>query len=229
VSPSLLVVASFLTELLAMTAKPVGASAIKVMVVDDHPLMRVGIASVIRDEADMAVVAEAGNGNEALESFEKYLPDVTLMDLQMPGLDGVGATIAIRARWPEACIVILTTHRGDIQILRALQAGACGYLLKSMIRNDLPSAIRSAHGGERRIPPEVAAELAAHVTDDVLSVRELEVLRCVAAGHSNRVVAAQLQVSEETVKSHMKNVMSKLSARDRTHAVLIALKRGIIT
>lgn len=212
-----------------MNVHAIRGGVIKVMVVDDHPLMRVGIASVIQDEPDMVVVAEAASGSAALQAYQTFLPDITLMDLQMPGMDGLEATVAIRKQWPDARIVILTTHRGDVQILRTLQAGASGYLLKSMIRSDLLAAIRSVHAGDRRIPAEVAAELAAHVTDDLLSSRELEVLRCVAAGNTNRVIAAMLQVSEETVKSHVKNVMSKLSARDRTHAVLIALKRGIIS
>ena len=201
---------------------------IKVLVVDDHPLMREGIAAVIQREADMLLVAEASNGREAIERFAEHRPDVTLMDLQMPEMDGVAATAAIRARWSDARIVMLTTYGGDTQAFRALQAGASGYLLKSMIRSELLSAIRSVHAGERRIPREVAAELAAHVTDDVLSPRELDVLKRVAAGNSNRRVASELAVTEETVKSHMKNIMTKLSARDRTHAVMIALKRGII-
>lgn len=201
---------------------------IKVLVVDDHPLMREGIAAVIQREADMLLVAEASNGREAIERFAEHRPDVTLMDLQMPEVDGVAATIAIRARWSDARIVMLTTYRGDTQALRALQAGASGYLLKSMIRSELLAAIRSVHAGERWIPREVAAELAAHVTDDVLSPREIDVLKRVAAGNSNRRVASELAVTEETVKSHMKNIMTKLSARDRTHAVMIALKRGII-
>ncbi len=205
------------------TGKP-----IKILVVDDHPLMREGIGAVIQGESDMVLVAEASNGREAIERFAEHRPDVTLMDLQMPEMDGVAATIAIRSQWSDARIVMLTTYRGDAQALRSLQAGASGYLLKSMIRSDLLAAIRSVHAGERRIPKEVAAELAAHVTDDALSARELDVLKRVAAGNSNRRVAAQLAVTEETVKSHMKNIMNKLSARDRTHAVMIALKRGII-
>jgi DNA-binding NarL/FixJ family response regulator len=201
---------------------------IRLLVVDDHPLMREGIAAVIQGEADMVIIAESGNGRDAIASFREHRPDVTLMDLQMPDMDGVAATAAIRAEWSDARIVMLTTYRGDAQALRSLQAGASGYLLKNMIRKELLDAIRSVHAGERPISREVAAELAAHVTDDVLSVRELDVLRRVAAGNSNRRVADQLGVSEETVKSHMKNCMNKLSARDRTHAVTIALKRGII-
>lgn len=201
---------------------------IKVLVVDDHPLMREGITAVIEREPGLRVVAEAGNGREAIERFDEHRPDITLMDLQMPEVDGVAATQAIRARWSGARIVMLTTYRGDTQARRALQAGASGYLLKSMIRHELLAAIRSVHAGERWIPREVAAELAAHVTDDPLSARELDVLKQVAAGNSNRRVAGELGVTEDTVKSHMKSIMSKLSARDRTHAVMISLKRGII-
>jgi DNA-binding NarL/FixJ family response regulator len=199
-----------------------------VLIVDDHPLLREGIAAVIRDEPDIVLVAQASNGREAVEFFRTHRPDVTLMDLQMPEMDGVAATVAIRAEWPHARIVMLTTYGGDAQATRALKAGASGYLLKSMIRKDLLEAIRCVHAGQRRIPHEIAAELAAHITDDALTQRELEVLKHVAGGKSNRGVAAQLAVSEDTVKAHMKNIMSKLGANDRTHAVTIALKRGII-
>ena len=201
---------------------------IRVLIVDDHPLLREGLAAVIQGEPDMLLVGEASTGVEAVECFRRLRPDVTLMDLQMPEMDGVAATAAIRMERSDARIVMLTTYRGDAQALRALKAGASGYLLKSMIRTDLLVAIRSVHAGHRHIPREVAAELAAHVTDDALSPRELEVLQCVAAGNSNRRVATQLALSEDTVKAHMKNIMSKLGANDRTHAVTIALKRGII-
>jgi DNA-binding NarL/FixJ family response regulator len=207
---------------------PVPGRPIRLLIVDDHPLLRKGIAAVIGNEADMELAAEASNGLEAIDRFREFRPDVTLMDLQMPELDGVAAAIAIRTEFSEARIVMLTTYHGDAQALRALKAGASGYLLKNMIGTDLIGAIRSVHSGHRHIPHEVAAELAAHVTDDDLSPRELEVLKRVAAGNSNRLIADQLALSEDTIKSHMKSIMSKLSANDRTHAVTIALKRGII-
>jgi DNA-binding NarL/FixJ family response regulator len=205
-----------------------GAGQITVLIADDHMLLREGIAAVIQGENDMTVVAEAGNGREALERYREYRPDVTLMDLLMPQMDGLAAIEAIRGEFPEARIVILTTYRGDAQALRALKAGAAGYLLKSLVRTELLESIRAVHAGRRRIPPEIAAELAEHAADEALSDRELRVLTCVAAGNSNREVAEQLSVCEETVKAHMKNVLSKLRAKDRTHAVTIALKRGII-
>jgi DNA-binding NarL/FixJ family response regulator len=207
---------------------PTRSQPITVLIVDDHPLLREGIAAVIQGEADMAVVAQACNGHEAIEAYRRHQPNVTLMDLLMPEMDGVAATTAIRAESPTARIVMLTTYSGDAQALRALKAGASGYLLKSLIRTDLLDAIRCVHAGQRRIPREVADGLAEHVHDDALSARELDVLRRVAGGNSNRRVAAQLGISEDTVKAHMKNILSKLDANDRTHAVTIALKRGII-
>jgi len=201
---------------------------ITVLVADDHPLMREGIATVINAEQDMVVVAEAADGIEAVRLQEQVTPDVVLMDVQMPEMDGIAACIAIRARKADARIIMLSTFRGDVQVLRSVQAGAIGYLLKSKIRFDLPTAIRTVYQGRKYIPVEVAMELAAHVTDETLSAREVDVLRRVAEGHSNRRVAAQLHVTEQTVKSHMKNLMTKLSARDRTHAVMIAIRRGII-
>ena len=201
---------------------------ITVLIVDDHPLLREGLAAVIQGERDMRIVAEASNGIEAIECFRRHRPQVTLMDLQMPEMDGVAATTAIRAEWPSALIVMLTTYRGDVQALRALKAGACGYLLKSMVRTNLLDAIRSVYAGRRYIPREIASELAAHVTDESLSAREIEVLQRIAAGSSNKAIAAQLSLSEDTVKSHIRNIMGKLSANDRTHAVTIAIRRGII-
>jgi DNA-binding NarL/FixJ family response regulator len=201
---------------------------ISVLIVDDHPLLREGIAAVIDGQPDMQVVAEAGTGQEAIALFCKHLPDVTLMDLGMPVMDGVEAIIAIRAQHPQARIVILTTYGGDAKALRALKAGASGYLLKSLIGTDLLDAIRSVHAGLRSVPREVAAELAQHVGEELLTERELQVLRQVAGGNSNRRAATHLGISEETVKAHMKNILGKLSANDRTHAVTIALKRGII-
>jgi DNA-binding NarL/FixJ family response regulator len=201
---------------------------IRILIADDHPLLREGMSSVIQSEKDLLLVGEASNGREAIELYRQHRPDVTLMDLRMPDIDGVEATSAIRAQWSDARIVILTTYKGDAQALRALKAGASGYLLKSTIRTTLLDAIHSVMAGHRFIPPEIAAELAAHVTDDALSPRELEVLKHVAAGNSNRRVAVQLALSEDTVKAHMKSIMSKLAANDRTHAVTIAVKRGII-
>jgi DNA-binding NarL/FixJ family response regulator len=200
----------------------------RLLIADDHPLLREGIAAVLANEKDMQLVGEASNGREAIDRFRELRPDITLMDLQMPVMDGVAATLAIRAEFADARIVMLTTYRGDAQALSALKAGASGYLLKSMIGTDLVEAIRSVHSGHRHIPREIAAELAAHVTDDSLSPRELQVLKRVAAGNSNRLIADQLALSEDTIKAHMKSIMSKLSANDRTHAVTIALKRGII-
>jgi DNA-binding NarL/FixJ family response regulator len=211
-----------------MSSEASVAKPISVMIADDHPLLREGIAAVIQGESDMVVIAEASNGLEAVDRYRVHRPDVTLMDLLMPRMDGLAAIVAIRSEFPEARIVILTTYRGDAQALRALKAGAAGYLLKSLIRTELLEAIRLVHAGRRRIPPEIAAELAEHAADDALSERELAVLKCVAAGNSNRQVAMQLSVTEETVKAHMKNILSKLGANDRTHAVTIALRRGII-
>jgi two-component system, NarL family, response regulator len=201
---------------------------IRVLVVDDHPLLRGGIAAVLDGDPDFVLVAEAGSGREAIDAFRSHHPDVTLMDLQMADMDGIAATTAIREENPEARILILTTYGGDGHAVRALKAGASGYLLKSMIRKDLPDAIRAVHSGRRRIPAEVAEALASHFTDDSLSPRELDVLQRIAKGNSNRRVATQLSISEDTVKTHMKNIMSKLGANDRTHAVMIALKRGMI-
>ncbi len=196
--------------------------------VDDHPLLREGIAAVIEGQPDLEVVGEATNGREAVEQFRARKPDIVLMDLQMPVMGGIEAISAIRSEFPNARIVVLTTYKGDTQALRAFKAGASGYLLKSMLRKELLDTIRSVHAGHRRIPPEIANEIAEHHTDDALSQREIEVLQRVAAGGANKIIAGELNISEETVKAHMRSILAKLSANDRTHAVMIALKRGII-
>jgi DNA-binding NarL/FixJ family response regulator len=201
---------------------------VTVLTVDDHPLFRSGIAAVIQGEEDIVLVAEATNGQEAIEAYRTHRPDVTLMDVQMPVMNGIDAIVAIRRGYPAARFVVLTTYRGDAQALRALKAGAMGYLLKNMLREQLIHTIRAVHSGRRCIPPEVASEIAEHVADDGLTDREIEVLRQVAAGTPNKIIAAQLSVSDATVKSHMKSILSKLAANDRTHAVTIAMKRGIL-
>jgi DNA-binding NarL/FixJ family response regulator len=202
---------------------------IRVLVADDHPLMRDGIVSVIDGEPDMTVVAQASNGIEAIECFERFRPDITLMDLQMADMDGVTAIETICGKHRGARILVLTTYKGDAQAVRALSAGACGYLLKSMIRRELLDALRAAHRGRRQIVPEIAAEIGMHALDAPLSVREIEVLKEVSAGRANKQVAAKLDLSEQTVKTHMRSILAKLDAQDRTHAVMIALERGIIT
>jgi DNA-binding NarL/FixJ family response regulator len=183
---------------------------------------------VINAQSDMTVVAEAADGEEAISLYRRHLPDVTLMDLRLPGTNGIDAIAAIRDDFPSARIIVLTTYGGDVQAMRAFRAGAVGYLLKSMLRTELIDTIRSIHAGHRRIPPEIATEMAEHAGDDSLTVREIEVLRYVSAGNSNKIIAAQLNLSEHTVKGHLKNILSKLGANDRTHAVMIAIKRGII-
>jgi DNA-binding NarL/FixJ family response regulator len=180
------------------------------------------------DQRDMVLVGESANGRDAIETFRAHRPDVTLMDLQMPEINGIEAIIAIRREFPSARIVALTTYKGDVRAARAFSAGASGFLLKSAVRKDFLDTIRTVHGGRKRIPPEIAAEIAEHHCDDALTQREIEVLREVAAGNANKIVAAQLSITEETVKTHIKNILSKLGATDRTHAVTIALKRGII-
>jgi len=201
---------------------------IRVLTVDDHQLLREGIAAVIESQADMTLVAQASNGREAVESFRRLRPDVTLMDLRMPDMSGIEAISAIRSAYRDARIVVLTTYAGDAQAAAALKAGAVGYLLKSLVRKELLETIRAVHSGKRRVPPEIATEIAEHVADDALTVREVEVLRRVAAGKSNKLIAAELDIAEGTVKTHMKSILPKLDASDRTHAVMIALKRGIL-
>jgi len=201
---------------------------IRILTVDDHPILRSGIAAELLAEEDIELVGEASNGIEAIASFRALRPDVTLMDLQMPLMNGLDAIVAIRGEFPDARLVVLTTYHGDVQALRALKAGAMGYLLKNMLRAELVDTIRTVFAGNRRIPKEIAAVLAEHVTDDALSEREIEVLRSVAMGSSNKIVASHLGVSEATVKSHLRNILSKLGANDRTHAVTIAIKRGLI-
>lgn len=201
---------------------------IRVMVVDDHPLLREGIAAVLEGEEEIALVAEAANGQEAIERFRAFSPDVTLMDLVLPDISGIEAIKSIRLEFPSARFIVLTTYPGDVQVLRALKAGATGYMLKTTLRTELVDAIRAVHQGRRRIPPEIAKELAEHVADDILTEREIDVLRRVAAGTSNKIIADQLNLTEATVKAHMKNILSKLGANDRTHAVTIALKRGFL-
>jgi DNA-binding NarL/FixJ family response regulator len=201
---------------------------IGVFSVDDHPLLREGIAALVNAESDMKLVAEAANGQEAIEKFRLHRPDVTLMDLQMPTLNGIDAIIGIRSEFPNARIIVLTTYAGDVQVMRALKAGARGYVLKGHVRRELLDTIRAVHAGQKRIPPEVAAELADHATEDGLSSREIGVLRLIASGNANKEIASQLSIAEETVKSHITNILAKLGANDRTHAVTLALKRGII-
>ncbi|MGY3230257.1 DNA-binding NarL/FixJ family response regulator [Luteibacter sp. HA06] len=201
---------------------------IRVLVVDDHPLMRSGIVAVVDRESDMTVVGEVGDGESALARYDALRPDVTLMDLQMPGMGGVETIARLRKRHADAAIVVLTTYKGDVQALKAIRAGAGGYLLKSAVRTELVDTIRSVRGGRPYILPEVAADIAAHLIDETLTERETAVLACVAGGNSNRAVAQELGVTEDTIKAHMSNVLAKLKAQDRTHAVTIAVRRGII-
>ncbi|MGA7918588.1 MAG: response regulator transcription factor [Candidatus Acidiferrales bacterium] len=207
---------------------PSGTKTIRIALVDDHPLLRQGLAALVADQSDMKLVSEASNGLEAIDQFRVNRPDIVLMDLQMPGMNGIDAMIAIRSEFPEARFIVLTTYTGDVQIVRALKAGARAYLLKSLLHRELLETIRTVYAGHKRIPPEVAAKLADHAADDELTPREIEVLRLIATGNANKLVADQLSITEETVKAHVKNILSKLDANDRTHAVTIALKRGII-
>jgi DNA-binding NarL/FixJ family response regulator len=211
-----------------VTEAVMSATRIRVLCVDDHPLVRDGIAYALQSQIDMELVAEATTGQEAIEAFRMHRPDVTLMDLQMPGMSGIEATAEIRKEFPHARIVILTTYAGDIQASRALKLGAVGYLLKGTLRTELLDTIRQVYGGHRHIPPEIASEIANHYGADALSQREIEVLREVSVGSSNKIVADKLFITEDTVKGHMKSILAKLQANDRTHAVMIAVKRGFI-
>jgi len=205
-----------------------GPNFIRILAVDDHPMVREGIAALIATQSDMKLVAEASTGREALDQFRQQRPDLALMDLQLPDMDGVEVTAAICGEFPEARIIVLTTYKGDVKVLRALKAGARAYLLKGLLRKELLEAIRAVHAGQKRIPPEVASVLADHVIDDALTSREIDVLRLIAGGNANKLIANRLSIGEETVKGHVKKILSKLRASDRAHAVTVALKRGII-
>lgn len=202
------------------------AEIISVLIADDHPLLRSGIAAVLTSDPKFSVVAEAGDGDGAIEQYMRFRPDITLMDIQMPGRNGIDATLAIRSVDPQARIIILTTYAGDVQVARGLRAGASGYLLKNLARNELGNYIAAVHAGQRQLAQQAACSLAGNFQQDMLSKRELEVLRCVAEGNSNHRVGERMGLSEDTIKAHMKTIMQKLDARDRTHAVMIALRRG---
>jgi DNA-binding NarL/FixJ family response regulator len=208
-----------------MIASP---NLIRILAVDDHPIFRQGITGLLADQPDMKLVAEACDGREAIQQFRVHHPDVTLMDLQMPQMNGLDAAIAIRGEFPEAKIIVLTTYAGDVQVLRALKAGARAYLLKNLLHKELLETIRAVHAGKKTLSPEASFELAEHATDDALTPGEVEVLRLIASGNANKQIADQLSITEETVKGRVKNILSKLSANDRTHAATIGLKRGII-
>src|ERR1700739_2134354 len=203
-------------------------SPIRILSVDDHPLIRQGIAGLVAAQTDMTVIAEAANGREAIQQFHRHRPDITLMDLQMPEMNGLDAIIAIRGEFPEARIIVLTTYAGDVQAMRALQAGARAYLLKNTLHKELLGTIRAVHAGKKAMSAEVSFELAEHATGDALTAAEVRVLRLIAGGNANKEIAAQLSISEDTVKGQVRNILSKLGAKDRTHAAMIGLKRGII-
>jgi DNA-binding NarL/FixJ family response regulator len=201
---------------------------IRILAADDHVLLRRGIASIIASQPDMSLVAEATNGREAVEQYRTHRPDITLMDLQMPEMNGLDAMIAIRAEFPDARIIMLTTYTGDVQVLRAMKIGARGYLLKTLLDKELLETIRAVHAGKKMLAAEASYELAEHATSDALTPGEIDVLRLIAAGHANKQIAAQLSITEDTVKGRVKNILSKLGANDRTHAAMIGVKRGII-
>jgi DNA-binding NarL/FixJ family response regulator len=203
-------------------------SSIRILAVDDHPLVRQGIAGLVAIQPDMTLVGEASNGRDAIQQFREHRPDITLMDLQMPEVNGIDAIIAIRNEFPEARIIVLTTYVGDVQILRALKAGARAYLLKNLLHKELLDTIRAVHAGKKSLSPDASYQLAEHATDDSLSPGEISVLRLIAAGNANKQIADQLSITEETVKGRVKNILSKLGANDRTHAAMIGMKRGII-
>ena len=206
----------------------VDGARIRILAVDDHPLVRHGITGLVALQSDMQVVGEAANGREAIQQFRNLHPDITLMDLQMPEMNGLDALIAIRNEFPEARVIVLTTYAGDVQILRALKAGAQAYLLKNSLHKELLDTIRAVNAGKKSLSPEASYEVAQHATDDSLTPAEIQVLRLIAAGNANKQIADQLSITEETVKSRVKSILSKLAANDRTHAAMIALKRGII-
>jgi len=207
---------------------PTATRTIRILMCDDHALLREGVATLLSTEADMKLIAEASNGEEAVEKFRTHRPDVTLMDLQMPGLSGIDAIARIRSEFPDARIIVLTTYSGDSQAIGALRAGARAYLLKAHVHKELPEIIRAVYAGQKRIPPEVAAEVAEHLADESLTSREIDVLRLIAAGNANKQIADQLSIGEASVKSHVASILSKLGANDRAHAVTLGLKRGII-
>jgi len=207
---------------------PTSPSPIRILTVDDHPLFRNGIAALLATQPDISLVAEASNGLEAIQQFRTHRPDITLMDLQMPGMNGLDALIAILSEFPDARIIMLTTYRGDVQVLRAMKVGARAYLLKTLLDKELLDTIRAVHAGKKALAPEASYELAEHAMDDALTPAEIDVLRLIAAGNANKQIAAQLSITEETVKGRVKNILSKLGANDRTHAAMIGVRRGII-
>jgi len=206
----------------------VASNPIRIMAVDDHPLLLQGLATIVGDQPDMLIVAQASDGREAIQQFRSHHPDVTLMDLQMPEMSGLDAMIAIRDEFPDAKFIVLTTYTGDVQVLRAMKAGARGYLLKNLLHKELLATIRAVHAGKKTLSADASYVLADHAGDDALTPGELDVLRLIAAGNANKQIAAQLSITEDTVKGRVKNILSKLGANDRTHAATIGIKRGII-